>query len=77
MTIEGTYKKDDCTVTNPEVTIYSMGRDLANTITTAFIFINDKNDGFSFKIKDESEPSEWTTEASYVWLVEQLQQYRI
>lgn len=77
MIIEGTYKIDDCTVINPTLSIYDMGRSLSEEITIAQVNIQDENDGATFTIKDESEPIEWTTEQSFLWVVEQLQKYKI
>lgn len=78
--MEGTYKYDDCTVTDPIVNIYDIGRDLATGLTKGEVNITDPLDpanGATFFFSDPSEPISWTVIECQIWIENYLQRYKI
>jgi len=77
--MEGTYKYDDCIITNPILTIYDIGRDLSEGLTKCELNLTDpkdKTNGCSFGFMDDSEPTKWTAVDVQIWVENYLQKYK-
>lgn len=78
--MEGTYKYDDCTVKDPIVTIYDIGRDLSTGLTKGEVNLTDPLDpsnGATFFFSDKTEPLTWTVLECQIWVENYLQRYKI
>lgn len=72
----GKYTYDDCTVTDPTVTIYSIGVNMENGQTDCEVNMQGEDDGATWFFSSDTQPTSWTTEDVQIWVEDYLQRYR-
>lgn len=74
--MEGVYKYDDCTVTDPVVNIYDIGWNYDAAETVCEVNMQDAEDGATFTFSDPTQPVAWTDEEILIWVENYLQRYK-